>query len=53
MLAGGQSGPIVLPSDSADSLLVEIQQAGNHYGQLTSDEIARVEAWIDAGALEK
>ena len=53
MLAGGQSGPIVLPSDSADSLLVEIQQAGNHYGQLTSDEIARVETWIDAGALEK
>jgi len=32
---------------------VKNQQAGNHYGQLSPDEIARVEAWIDAGALEK
>jgi cytochrome b subunit of formate dehydrogenase/mono/diheme cytochrome c family protein len=53
MLNGGQSGPVVVPGDSATSLLVVIQQAGGHAAQLTPEEIARVQAWIDAGALEK
>ena len=53
MLKGGQSGPVVIPGESANSLLVTIQQAGGHPGQLTPEEIALVQAWIDAGALEK
>lgn len=53
LLSGGQSGPVVVPGDSASSLLIQIQQAGGHPGQLTPDEIAHVQAWIDAGALEK
>ncbi len=52
-IAGGESGVVIVPGDSADSLLVVKQEAGGHPGQLTPDEIARVKAWIDAGALEK
>jgi hypothetical protein len=44
---------VVVPGDSAGSLLLEIQLAGGHPGQLTPEEIAHVQAWIDAGALEK
>lgn len=53
LLNGGQSGPVVVPGESTASLLVSIQEAGEHPGQLTSEEIARVVAWIEAGALEK
>jgi len=53
ILNSGQTGPVVLPGDSENSLLVTIQQAGGHPGQLTPEEIAHVRAWIDAGALEK
>ncbi|HLO30353.1 MAG TPA: cytochrome b/b6 domain-containing protein [Anaerolineales bacterium] len=52
-MKGGNSGQVIIPGDSAHSLLVMKQQAGNHPGQLTPEEIAQVIAWIDAGALEK
>jgi hypothetical protein len=52
-IAGGISGPVITPGDSANSLLVTKQQAGGHPGQLTPEEIAQVMEWIDAGALEK
>ena len=50
---GGASGPVIVPGDGANSLLVTRQQAGGHPGQLTPEEIAQVIEWIDAGALEK
>jgi hypothetical protein len=34
-------------------MVVQIQQAGGHPGQLTADEIARLIDWINAGAPEK
>jgi formate dehydrogenase subunit gamma len=52
-MKGGASGPVIVPGDGANSLLVIKQQAGGHPGQLTPEEIAQVIAWIDAGALEK
>ncbi len=52
-LKGGNSGPVIIPGDSAHSLLVTKQQAGGHPGQLTPEEIAQVIEWIEAGALEK
>ncbi len=52
-LKGGATGPVIVPGDSAHSLLVTKQQAGGHPGQLTPEEIAQVIEWIDAGALEK
>ncbi len=52
-MKGGSSGPAILPGDSAHSLLITKQQAGNHPGQLTPEEIAQVIEWINAGAPEK
>jgi formate dehydrogenase gamma subunit len=52
-MIGGVSGPVIVPADGANSLLVTKQQAGGHPGQLTPEEIAQVIEWIDAGASEK
>jgi mono/diheme cytochrome c family protein len=52
-MQGGASGPVIVPGDGENSLLVTKQQAGGHPGQLTPEEIAQVIEWIDAGALEK
>jgi formate dehydrogenase gamma subunit len=51
-MEGGDSGPVIIPGDSANSLFVAIQQEGNHPGQLTPEELAQVIEWIDAGAPE-
>jgi cytochrome b subunit of formate dehydrogenase/mono/diheme cytochrome c family protein len=51
-LAGGSSGPAIVPGDPDASLLVLRQQAGSHPGQLTPEELARIIAWIEAGAPE-
>ncbi|MGB8983829.1 MAG: cytochrome b/b6 domain-containing protein [Anaerolineales bacterium] len=52
-MQGGVSGPVIVPGDGDNSLLVVRQQAGNHPGQLTPEEIAQVIEWIEAGAPEK
>jgi formate dehydrogenase gamma subunit len=51
-LEGGNSGPAIIPGDPENSLLVTIQQAGGHPGQLTPEELAQVIDWIDTGAPE-
>ena len=50
---GGDSGPVILPGDAENSLLVLRQQEGDHPGQLGEDEIAQLIEWINAGALEE
>jgi formate dehydrogenase gamma subunit len=51
-MKGSNSGPVIIPGDSAGSKLIQIQSAGDHPGQLTPDELEKVKAWIDAGAPE-
>ncbi len=51
-LEGGNSGPAIIPGDSENSLVVTIQEAGGHPGQLTPEELAQVIEWIEAGAPE-
>jgi hypothetical protein len=51
-MKGGVSGEVILPDDPNASLLLEVQKAGNHPGQLTPDEIEQISAWIAAGAPE-
>lgn len=53
LLNGGASGPVVVPGDGANSFFVTLQQAGGHPGQLSTEEIALIQTWIDSGALEK
>ncbi len=52
-IEGAQDGPVIVPGDAAGSKLVVIQQAGGHPGELTSDELAAVIEWINAGAPER
>ena len=52
-LAGGQSGPAIVPGDPDASLLVQVQGSGNHPGQLTITELEDVIVWILAGAPER
>jgi len=49
-LTGGVSGLLIVPGDSANSLLIIRQTTGDHPGQLSIEEIARIRDWIDAGA---
>jgi cytochrome b subunit of formate dehydrogenase len=52
-LVGGNSGPAIVPGDPDKSILVQIQQAGGHPGQLIDEELQNVIEWIKAGAPEK
>ncbi|MEW5869799.1 MAG: NapC/NirT family cytochrome c [Chloroflexota bacterium] len=54
LMQGGQNGPVVLPGDVENSLLVQ-KQSGDlpHFGQLTPEELQTVIQWIQAGAPEK
>jgi len=52
-LNGGDSGPVILPGDAENSLLVMRQRSGDHPGQLGDDELALIIEWINSGALEK
>jgi len=51
-LAGGATGPGIVPGDPNSSVIYEKQDAGGHAGQLTDTELATLRAWIDAGAPE-
>lgn len=51
-IQGGESGPAIVPGDPQNSLLVTVQQAGGHPGQLTPEELAHIIEWIEAGAPE-
>ncbi|MGE5250731.1 MAG: cytochrome b/b6 domain-containing protein, partial [Bacteroidota bacterium] len=50
---GAADGPVIVPNDSANSKLYQVQLKGGHPGQLSADELAIIQAWIDAGAPEK
>ena len=52
-LKGAADGTVIVPKDSANSKLFQIQSKGGHPGQLSPDELALIQAWIDAGAPEK
>jgi NapC/NirT cytochrome c family protein/cytochrome c len=51
-MKGGKDGAIIVPGDSANSLLITVQSK-QHFANLTADELAIVKQWIDAGAPEK
>ena len=52
-LAGGNSGPAIVPGNPERSMIVQMQQKGGHPGQLTQQELQQVIEWIEAGAPEK
>jgi cytochrome b subunit of formate dehydrogenase/mono/diheme cytochrome c family protein len=52
-LAGGKSGPAIVPGNAEKSQIVLVQREGGHPGQLTDAELQAVIAWIESGAPEK
>jgi len=52
IMKGGKDGAVILPGDSASSLLVKIQSS-QHFANLTPEELKLVKQWIEAGAPEK
>ena len=49
---GGQGGAAVRAGDPSASLLLTVQAAGSHPGQLSALELERLQQWIAAGAPE-
>ena len=52
-LKGGQSGRGIVPGDPDSSVIVQIQSAAGHPGQLSIEEIDALINWIVAGAPER
>ncbi len=53
-LAGGLSGPAVVPGDPDASLIIQKQTADQpHFAQLTTAELEMLMEWINAGAPER
>ncbi len=52
-LAGGASGPGIVPGNPDGSEIVKKQAAGNHFAQFTDQELSIIRQWIQAGAPEK
>jgi nitrate/TMAO reductase-like tetraheme cytochrome c subunit len=53
LMKGGKDGAVIVPGDSANSLLYQIQSAGKHFAKLTPEELDIIKQWIDSGAPEK
>jgi formate dehydrogenase gamma subunit len=53
VLKGGVSGAAVVPGEAHTSLLYTRQASGQHPGQLDAADLALLQQWIEAGALEK
>jgi len=53
LMKGGSNGSVIVPGDSANSKLIQIQSTGKHFANLNSEELDIVKQWIDAGAPEK
>jgi mono/diheme cytochrome c family protein len=49
-LAGGKSGPGIIPGDPDNSSVIIVQAFGGHLEQLSADELQQVYNWIQAGA---
>jgi nitrate/TMAO reductase-like tetraheme cytochrome c subunit len=53
LMKGSSNGPVIIPGDSAHSVLFQVQSAGGHFANLTAEELEIVKQWIDSGAPEK
>jgi formate dehydrogenase gamma subunit len=51
-LAGGASGPAVVPGDPDASNVIAVMSEGGHPGQFDEDQLSRISEWITEGAPE-
>ena len=52
LMEGSANGPVIVPGNSAKSVLFQVQSAGGHFANLTAEELSILQQWIDAGAPE-
>ena len=52
LMEGGDNGPVIIPGDSAGSILFQLQSQGQHFGKFSAEELEVIQEWIDAGAPE-
>lgn len=53
VMAGSESGPVIVPGDPGESLLVQKQSADQpHFSQLDQPQLALIIGWIESGAPE-
>jgi nitrate/TMAO reductase-like tetraheme cytochrome c subunit len=52
IMKGSTNGAVIVPGDSANSLLIQVQSTGNHFANFAPEELEIVKQWIDAGAPE-
>lgn len=52
LMRGGLGGPVILAGDASASLLIRLQSEGQHFANLTSQELQIIQNWIEAGAPE-
>jgi nitrate/TMAO reductase-like tetraheme cytochrome c subunit len=53
-IKGGKDGPVIVPGDPDNSLLIQKQSGATpHFGQLSASELQLVTGWIKAGAPEQ
>lgn len=52
VMKGSTNGPVIVPGESANSRLIQVQ-SDQHFANLSPEELQLVIRWIDAGALEK
>ena len=51
IMQGSDNGDVIVPGDSVNSLIVQVQQSQTpHFGQLTNTQLELLIAWIDTGA---
>ena len=53
LMKGSTKGPVIIPGNSAGSLLIQVQSTCKHFANLSAEELEIIEQWIDAGAPEK
>lgn len=53
IMQGGDKGAIVIPGDAVNSPLILVQQTKPpHFGQFTNQQLEKIIAWINAGAVK-
>jgi hypothetical protein len=52
LMAGSDSGPVVMPGSPEESLIVEVQR-GDHFANLDEEELQRLVEWVANGAAEQ
>jgi formate dehydrogenase gamma subunit len=53
IMKGSSNGAVIVPGDPGNSVLVQVQQKGNHSGSFSDEDLKEVIDWIKAGAPEK